>query len=142
MGTVTAATSGVDLRSVAAVTLRNVVVSGAALPGMAEEGARLPTGVETVPTAGSVLAPGTCRLLPSAMPPAPAMEFVIIPRTAEISAAEDALRWALVAFFSGQRANISLLKAGTVVANQVPQAEDNFTLHRSWPAYFLLVCSS
>uniref|UniRef100_A0ACD5YRB2 Uncharacterized protein n=1 Tax=Avena sativa TaxID=4498 RepID=A0ACD5YRB2_AVESA len=76
------------------------------------------------------------------MPPDPPMEAVIIPRSAEIVAAEDALRWALVAFVSGQRSNVSLIEAGAAVAAQVPRAEDNFTIHRSWPADFLLVCSS
>uniref|UniRef100_A0ACD5VFL4 Uncharacterized protein n=1 Tax=Avena sativa TaxID=4498 RepID=A0ACD5VFL4_AVESA len=70
------------------------------------------------------------------------MDSVIIPRSTEIAAAEGALRWALVAFVSGQRASVSLIEAGVVVIAQVPRAEDNFTIHRSWPADFLLVYSS
>uniref|UniRef100_A0ACD5VK73 Uncharacterized protein n=1 Tax=Avena sativa TaxID=4498 RepID=A0ACD5VK73_AVESA len=75
-------------------------------------------------------------------PPGPSMETVILPRLAEISAAEDPLRWALVVFVSGHRSHVSLIEARAAVAVQVPRAEDNFTLHRSWPADFLLVCSS
>uniref|UniRef100_A0ACD5YE76 Uncharacterized protein n=1 Tax=Avena sativa TaxID=4498 RepID=A0ACD5YE76_AVESA len=41
-----------------------------------------------------------------------------------------------------ERSNVSLIEAGAAVAAQVPRAEDNFTMHRSWPADFLLVCSS
>uniref|UniRef100_A0ACD5XL44 Uncharacterized protein n=1 Tax=Avena sativa TaxID=4498 RepID=A0ACD5XL44_AVESA len=70
------------------------------------------------------------------------METVILPRSAEIVAAEGALRWALVAFVSGQRSSVSLIEAGAAVMAQVPRAEDNLTVHRSWPADFLLVCSS
>uniref|UniRef100_A0ACD5TKI7 Uncharacterized protein n=1 Tax=Avena sativa TaxID=4498 RepID=A0ACD5TKI7_AVESA len=70
------------------------------------------------------------------------METVILPRSTEIVAAEGALRWALVAFVSGQRSSISLIEAGAAVAARVPRAEDNFTVHRSWPADFLVVCSS
>lgn len=70
------------------------------------------------------------------------METVILPRLAEIAAAEEALRWALVTFVSGQRSHVSLIEASAAVAAQIPRAEDNFTIHRSWPDDYLLVCSS
>ncbi|KAM0881833.1 hypothetical protein ACQ4PT_032692 [Festuca glaucescens] len=72
----------------------------------------------------------------------PEVESVFLPRTAEIDAAEAALRYALVAFVSRKRAYILLSEAGAALAARVPRAEDNFTVHRSWPADFLFVCSS
>jgi hypothetical protein len=67
---------------------------------------------------------------------------VFIPRSEEIDAAEGALRYALVAFVSVKRAYVTLSEAGTALAERVPRADDNFTVHRSWPADFLFVCSS
>ncbi|KAM0914766.1 hypothetical protein ACQ4PT_011305 [Festuca glaucescens] len=72
----------------------------------------------------------------------PEVESVFLPRTAEIDAAEAALRYALVAFVSGKHTYIPLSEAGAALAARVPRAEDNFTVHRSWPADFLFVCSS
>ncbi|KAM0859782.1 hypothetical protein ACQ4PT_046963 [Festuca glaucescens] len=69
------------------------------------------------------------------------VESVFVPRTEEINAAEAALRYALIAFISGKRAYIPLSEAGAALAARVPRAEDNFTVHRSWPADFLFVCS-
>uniref|UniRef100_A0ACD5Y5Q2 Uncharacterized protein n=1 Tax=Avena sativa TaxID=4498 RepID=A0ACD5Y5Q2_AVESA len=66
----------------------------------------------------------------------------ILPRSPEIAAAEDALRWAPVAFVSGHRSHVSLIEAGAAVAAQVPRAEDNISVHRSWSADFLFVCNS
>ncbi|KAM0859096.1 hypothetical protein ACQ4PT_047417 [Festuca glaucescens] len=71
-----------------------------------------------------------------------AVETVFVPRTEEINAAEAALRYALVAFVSGKRAYIPLSEAGAALMARVPQAEDNFTVHLSWPADFLFICSS
>lgn len=45
-------------------------------------------------------------------------------------------------FVSGQRTKVSAIEAGAAVAAQEPRAEDNFTLHKFWPADFLLVCGS
>ncbi|KAM0831984.1 hypothetical protein ACQ4PT_065189 [Festuca glaucescens] len=75
-------------------------------------------------------------------PHRPAVESVFIPRSAEIDMAEAALRYAVVAFVSGKRAYIPLSEAGATLAARVPRAEDNFTVHRAWPADFLFVCSS
>ncbi|KAM0912462.1 hypothetical protein ACQ4PT_012783 [Festuca glaucescens] len=72
----------------------------------------------------------------------PEAETVFLPRTAELDAAEAALRYALVAFVSGTRAYIPLSEAGAELAARVPRAEDNFTVHRSRPVDFLFVCSS
>ncbi|KAM0841266.1 hypothetical protein ACQ4PT_059114 [Festuca glaucescens] len=71
-----------------------------------------------------------------------AVETVFVPRSGEINAAEAALQYALVAFVSGKRAYIPLSEAGAALAARVPQAEDNFTVHRAWPADFLFVCSN
>ncbi|KAM0911173.1 hypothetical protein ACQ4PT_013676 [Festuca glaucescens] len=76
------------------------------------------------------------------MPRWAAVESVFVPRSGEINAAEAALRYALVAFVSGKRAYIPLSEAGAALAARVPRAEDNFTVHRAWPADFLFVCSS
>ncbi|KAM0913650.1 hypothetical protein ACQ4PT_012028 [Festuca glaucescens] len=67
---------------------------------------------------------------------------VFVPRSEEITAAEAVLRYALVAFVSGKRAYVTLSEAGAALAERVPRAADNFTVHRSWPADFLFVCSS
>ncbi|KAM0910367.1 hypothetical protein ACQ4PT_014200 [Festuca glaucescens] len=70
------------------------------------------------------------------------VDKVFVPRSDEINAAEAALRYALVAFVSGKRAYITLSEAGVALAARVPRVEENFTVHRSWPADFLFVCSS
>ncbi|KAM0912281.1 hypothetical protein ACQ4PT_012961 [Festuca glaucescens] len=63
-------------------------------------------------------------------------------QSGEIIAAEAALRYALVAFVSGKRAYVTLSEAGAALAERVPRAEDNFTVHRSRPVDFLFVCIS
>jgi hypothetical protein len=60
----------------------------------------------------------------------------------EVDAAEEALRYALVAFTAGSRAYIPLYEAGAALVARVPRAEDNFTVHRSSPGDFLFVCTS
>ncbi|KAK1693301.1 hypothetical protein QYE76_009998 [Lolium multiflorum] len=71
-----------------------------------------------------------------------AAESVFVARTAEVDGAEEALRYALVAFVAGSRAYIPLGEAGAALVARVPRAEDNFTVHRSGPGDFLFVCSS
>ncbi|KAM0858336.1 hypothetical protein ACQ4PT_047890 [Festuca glaucescens] len=70
------------------------------------------------------------------------VDKVFVPRSDEINAAEAAMRYALVAFVSGKRTYITLSEASAAVAARVPRAEDNFTVHRLWPADFLFVYSS
>jgi hypothetical protein len=70
------------------------------------------------------------------------LERVFLPRSSELDAAEDALRWGLVAFVSGQRSHVSLSEAGGAIAARVPLAEDNFSIHRHWPSDFLIKCGS
>jgi hypothetical protein len=67
---------------------------------------------------------------------------VFLPRSAEVDEAEAELRWALVAFVSGQRPTVSLSEVGEAIARMVPRADGNFSIHRHWPSDFLLVCSS
>ncbi|KAM0829984.1 hypothetical protein ACQ4PT_066522 [Festuca glaucescens] len=62
--------------------------------------------------------------------------------TAEVDVAEDALRYALVAFVAGSRAYVTLSEARAALVARVPRAEDNITVHRSRPGDFLFVCSS
>jgi hypothetical protein len=70
------------------------------------------------------------------------LEAVVLPRSAEIVAAEAALRWGLVAFASGQRTSIPLSEAGAAISSSVPRAVDNFSIHRHWPADFIVMCGS
>ncbi|KAM0877561.1 hypothetical protein ACQ4PT_035398 [Festuca glaucescens] len=70
------------------------------------------------------------------------VESVFVSRSEEINVAEAALRYARMAFVSWSRAYIPMSEAGAALAARVPRAEDNFTVHRSWPADFLFVCSS
>ncbi|KAM0836415.1 hypothetical protein ACQ4PT_062356 [Festuca glaucescens] len=70
------------------------------------------------------------------------VDRVFVPRTDEIIVVEAVLRSALVAFVSGKRAYVTLSEAGAALAERVPRAADNFTVHRSWPAGFLFVYSS
>jgi hypothetical protein len=70
------------------------------------------------------------------------LETVVLPRSAEIVAAEAALRWGLVAFASGQRTSIPLSEAGAAISSNVPRAADNFSIHRHWPADFIVMCGS
>jgi hypothetical protein len=69
------------------------------------------------------------------------LEVVVLPRSAEIVAAEAALRWGLVAFASGQRTSIPLSEAGAAISSSVPRAVD-FSIHRHWPADFIIMCCS
>jgi hypothetical protein len=70
------------------------------------------------------------------------VERVFLPRSAEVDAAESALRWGLVAFVSGQRDHVTLSEAGGAISAHVPLVEDNFTIHRHWPSDFLIKCGS
>jgi hypothetical protein len=70
------------------------------------------------------------------------VERVFLPRSAELDAAESALRWGLVAFVSGQCSHVSLSEAGGAISAHVPLAEDNFTIHRHWSSDFLIKCGS
>ncbi|KAK1611453.1 hypothetical protein QYE76_035126 [Lolium multiflorum] len=67
---------------------------------------------------------------------------VFVPRSAEVDATEAALRYAVVGFVSGTQAYIPLSEAGAALVEKVPRAEDNFTIHRSWPGDFMFVCGS
>jgi hypothetical protein len=70
------------------------------------------------------------------------LDRAFLPRSAELDAAEAALRWGLVAFASGQRSHVSLSEAGSAIAAHVPLAADNFSIHRHWPSDFLIKCGS
>jgi hypothetical protein len=48
----------------------------------------------------------------------------------------------LVAFASSQRTSIPLSEAGAVISSSVPRAADNFSIHRHWPADFIVMCGS
>jgi hypothetical protein len=70
------------------------------------------------------------------------MGSMYLPRSTELDVAESALRWGLVAFFSGQRPSVSPSKAGGAISTMVPRVDDNFSIHRHWPSDFLVMCSS
>ncbi|CAM0906138.1 unnamed protein product [Alopecurus aequalis] len=72
----------------------------------------------------------------------PRREAVFIPRSAEIAAAEDALRWGLVAFMTGRRSRVPPREVLEAVERKIPRAGGNFSVHVHWPSDFLLVFGS
>lgn len=71
-----------------------------------------------------------------------AIERCVIPRTPEVVAAEDALRWSLVVMVMGGRPWVSPSVVVAAVEMAVPEAADSFWVHRFWLADFLLVFGS
>jgi hypothetical protein len=90
--------------------------------------------VGTAPT--SALAGG--RGTAPRMPP----ERCIIYRTPEVDDSERALRWSLVAYVTGSRRSISNEAAADMLLERFPELQGHVSVHRFWPADFLLVFDS
>ena len=66
----------------------------------------------------------------------------MVSRTTEVVAAEEALRWSLVAVGMGGRPRIAPSAVTAAMEEAVPVAVEAFTVHRFWLADFLLVFDS
>ncbi|KQJ97337.1 hypothetical protein BRADI_3g30156v3 [Brachypodium distachyon] len=72
----------------------------------------------------------------------PRVQLCIIPRSAEVDAAEVALQWSTVVSVTGTRPHLALAVVGRVIAARFPEFEGSFTTHRFWPDDFLVVFNS
>uniref|UniRef100_A0A453L7V4 CCHC-type domain-containing protein n=1 Tax=Aegilops tauschii subsp. strangulata TaxID=200361 RepID=A0A453L7V4_AEGTS len=97
---------------------------------------------ERAPAAAPEVGETSRRARPGSPSARPSVERCVIPRSTEVVAAEDALRWTLVAFTMGGRPRTSLSAVTAAVEATVPEAADAFSVHRFWPADFLLLFAS
>ncbi|KAM0918014.1 hypothetical protein ACQ4PT_009380 [Festuca glaucescens] len=63
-------------------------------------------------------------------------------RSEAVDEAERALRWGLVAFVSGTRRSVSSAAVSAEIVDSFPAQEGHFSVHRFWPADFLIVFDS
>lgn len=67
------------------------------------------------------------------------MERCAIPRSPEVVAAEEALRWSLVEVVTGGWPRVAVSLVTAAVDASVPEVAGAFSVHRYLPSYFLLV---
>ncbi|KAM0846549.1 hypothetical protein ACQ4PT_055601 [Festuca glaucescens] len=72
----------------------------------------------------------------------PTWERCIIYRSDAVDEAERALRWGLVAFVSGTRRSVSCSAVSAEIVDSFPALDGHFSVHRFWPADFLIVFDS
>ncbi|PNT67817.1 LOW QUALITY PROTEIN: hypothetical protein BRADI_3g32386v3, partial [Brachypodium distachyon] len=83
-----------------------------------------------------------CSGAPGAPDSRPRREYCVVPRSAEIQAAEDELAWGLVGSINGGRRRVALSEARGVICRACPTVAGHFSLHKFWPADFLCVFDS
>jgi hypothetical protein len=89
---------------------------------------------EPVPVAASSAGRGASQSLAS--------ERCIIYRTPEVEDSERALRWSLVAYVTGTRRSVSSEAATAALLSRFPELDGHISVHRFWPAEFLIVFDS